>query len=339
MPASRLRHDGLAARATGQPALASLAHQLLTRDDRLPLVPYAVSAARHPLPEEDGLVARYYAAPGQAKRPLVLLHGVHAVASSRDVAPLFDAFRGRRPVYALDLPGFGASDRSRAATRPEVMERAILRMLRCVYVPGGADVIALSLSSEYAARVAVEHPELVHALVLISPTGFKLRSEMGRVERAARTGAAHPGAHGRLDRVLYRLLTSRPCLRHFLARSFRGPCDARLYAYALATRGLPGAEHAPRAFARGALFPMGDPLGNYGRVQAPTLVVHGEGGSTRYGSLRTFVRWNPHFSAEFVPHTGNLPHYEAPERVAALVDAHFDQAEQTRDGAAPGLEA
>jgi pimeloyl-ACP methyl ester carboxylesterase len=299
-----------------------------------------VSAPRHPLPEEDGLVTRYYyAAQEHEGRPLVLLHGVHAVASARDMAPLFDAFRGQRPVYALDLPGFGASDRSAAATRPEVMERAILHMLRRVYVPGGADVVALSLSGEYATRVAVEHPELVHALALLSPTGFKLRSEMGRVERAARAGRTPRRAHGRFDKLLYRLLTSGPILRHVLAKSFRGPSDARLYAYALATRALPGAEHAPLAFARGALFPVGDPLGNYGRVQAPTLVLHGEGGLTRYGSLHTFVRWNPHFSAELVPHTGSLPHYDAPQRVAEIVRAHFSQAEQTGAGRARALEA
>jgi pimeloyl-ACP methyl ester carboxylesterase len=47
-----------------------------------------------------------------AQLPLLLIHSVNAAASAYEVRPLFDHYRGRRPVYALDLPGFGQSDRS-----------------------------------------------------------------------------------------------------------------------------------------------------------------------------------------------------------------------------------
>jgi pimeloyl-ACP methyl ester carboxylesterase len=292
--------------------------------DAAPTLPHAVSAPRHALADEDGLHARYYASHTSPGRPLVLIHGVHAVASSREMAPLFEAFRAERPVYALDLPGFGASDRDPAATTPSVMERAITRMLRQVHAPGGVDVIALSLGAEYAARVAVEHPELVHALALISPTGFKLRSEMSAFELAARSGTGHRTRWGAwAGRLLYRLLTSRPSLRYYLGRSFHGPSDPRLYAYARRTAAVPGAEHAPLAFVRGALFPVGDPLGVYGRVHAPVLVVHGEDGFTSFGSLGTFVRWNPGYAARFVPHTGSLPHFEATQQVVGMLREHF----------------
>lgn len=303
-------------------------------------LPYAVSAPRHELPEQDGLVARYYAAQNGRGRPLVLVHGVHAVASARDMAPLFDTFRGERPVYALDLPGFGVSDRGPAAVRPEVMERAITSMLRRVYVPGGADVVALSLGAEYAARVAVEYPELVHALALLAPTGFKRRAEMSRFERRARSGSARVGRPaGGLASLFYRLLTSRPSLRYALQKSFHGRVDPRMYAYALATRSAPGAEHAPLAFVRGELFPAGDPLGTYGRVAAPTLVLYGSDGFTSFGSLRTFVRWNPQYHAEFVPGTGSLPHYEAPHAVAERLREHFARAADSLSQQAAAVQA
>lgn len=45
-------------------------------------------------------------------RPLLLIHSVNAAASAFEVKPLFYYYRGRRPMYALDLPCFGQSDRS-----------------------------------------------------------------------------------------------------------------------------------------------------------------------------------------------------------------------------------
>ena len=42
--------------------------------------------------------------PGTSAAPLVLLHSVNAAASSYEMRPLFERYRGRRPVYALDLP-------------------------------------------------------------------------------------------------------------------------------------------------------------------------------------------------------------------------------------------
>ena len=43
-------------------------------------------------------------------RPLVLVHSVNAAASAYEMGPLFAYYRGKRPVYALDLPGFGFSE-------------------------------------------------------------------------------------------------------------------------------------------------------------------------------------------------------------------------------------
>jgi pimeloyl-ACP methyl ester carboxylesterase len=106
---------------------------------------------------------------------MLLVHSVNAAGSAAEMAPLFDHYRKSRSVYALDLPGFGHSDRTDRRYMPRLMTDAILACLeRIGSLHGGvaADVLALSLSGEYAVRAQLEHPHRVRKLALISPTGF-----------------------------------------------------------------------------------------------------------------------------------------------------------------------
>ena len=70
--------------------------------------------------------------------------------------PLFDMYRNTRPVYALELPGYGFSDRADRNYTPELFAGAIGEFLEQVGKP--ADVVALSLSSEFVARAALTLP-------------------------------------------------------------------------------------------------------------------------------------------------------------------------------------
>ena len=57
--------------------------------------------------------------------PLLLIHSVNAAASAYEVRPLYRHYARSRPVYALDLPGFGFSERRRQVYTPGVMVEAI----------------------------------------------------------------------------------------------------------------------------------------------------------------------------------------------------------------------
>ncbi|MDZ7753393.1 MAG: alpha/beta fold hydrolase [Gammaproteobacteria bacterium] len=92
----------------------------------------------------------YYADEGPAGHPLVLLHSINAAPSAFEMRPLFDHYRGRRPVFAPELPGYGHSERSRRPYSPELYAGAIENFMTTV-VKGPADVVAFSLSAEFAA--------------------------------------------------------------------------------------------------------------------------------------------------------------------------------------------
>src|SRR5262245_3434748 len=100
-----------------------------------------------------GRVACYRAGPaGAALSPLLLVHSVNAAATAYEMEPLFEYYRETRPVYALDLPGFGLSDRSERPYTPRLMTDAVLRLVAEIRRRHAAtiDIVALSLGSEFA---------------------------------------------------------------------------------------------------------------------------------------------------------------------------------------------
>lgn len=260
----------------------------------------------------------YSAAPGQGAsgRPLLLIHSVNAAASAYEMKPLYEHYASRRPVYALDLPGFGRSERGARTYSPRLMTDAIHAMLEVIRKDHGAgpvDAIALSLSCEFLARAALEAPQAFARLGFVSPTGFN--------RLPLRHGPAHStlGSPGTLrwihrlglGRVLFRLLTRRAVIRYFLRRTYGArDIDEGLLDYDHLTVQVPGAEHAPLHFVTGLLF-SGDSGHLYEALTQPVWVVHGvRGDFVDYRGLHLLAT-RPNWSVEVMP-TGALPHFEMP---------------------------
>ncbi len=114
--------------------------------------------------------------------PLLLRHSINAAPSAAEVRPLFEHCAALRPVLAIELPGFGSSDRKRIDYTPQLMRDCVVKALehlRDIGLPGPVDLMAVSQSCEIAACVATEHPSACRSLAFISPTGFESR----RLER------------------------------------------------------------------------------------------------------------------------------------------------------------
>lgn len=291
--------------------------------------PRSLEAAHHEL--DVALIGRigYYVDAHAPGRPLVLIHGIHAAASAYDVKPLFDAFRGERPVYAPDLPGFGTSERGPNTYCPILYAKAIKRFVIDVVSPRGepVDVIALSLSGELLARIAVEEPALFHTITLIAPTGL---------ERAARAVSGRRAA--RVERALrfplwaapaYRLLTSRPSVRHFLKKQFAGRVPRDFVDHSVRTARAPGAHFAPWAFVAGSLFTSDAFSTLYEKLRVPTLVVHDGAPFTDFGRVGELARRNPAVRTKHVEGTRGLPHFERRDEVVRAIRELY---EETRRG-------
>ena len=270
----------------------------------------------------NGIELSYYVS-GTGK-PLVLLHSINAAASAYEMKPIYDHFAAMRRVYALDLPGFGFSARHDLVYSPQLYTDAILSFIRSQVADSGgpADVVALSLSSEFAARAADAAPEFFSSLTLISPTGFgRTGGVVVRSEREEERSTRFLNSlHSPLwSQPLYDLLTSRPSLRFFLGMSFAGPVDEKLLAYAYLTSHQPGAYYAPFYFISGKLFSPDIRL-VYGRLKLPVMVLYNKDAFTSFELLDEF-RDRPNWRLVRIRGTRGLPHFEKSEQTNKVLAA------------------
>lgn len=111
-----------------------------------------------------GLRLHCYEAGGGPATPLVLIHGLGDEADSwRHVLP---HLARKRRVIALDLPGFGRSDKPRRAYTTAFFARTLVELLAELGIER-AMLAGSSMGAMVAQRLALARPDLVERLVLI----------------------------------------------------------------------------------------------------------------------------------------------------------------------------
>ena len=259
-----------------------------------------------------------------ATPPLLLVHSVNAAATAYEMKPLFEHYRGQRAVYALDLPGFGLSDRTDRKYTPRLMTDAIhaaVDAIQQAHGEGPIDIAALSLGCEFAARAATETPNAFRSVALISPTGFDRRSARAAPKAGGDGTRAMPWLHGLLSvplwkRGFFSALTSRTSIRFFLQKTWGAKeIDEGLLEYDYITTHQPGAENAPYYFVSGYLFST-DAMKLYQNLSMPVWMSHGVRGDFVDYEQKVKVEGLPNWNIS-VFQTGAMPHFEKPTEFVA----------------------
>lgn len=292
---------------------AGIAWSALLVDHRMALHPPLDGSEWSVEDGSGGMVRVYFDESGEG-RPVLLVHSVNAAASAYEMRPLYLRLRGQRPVWALDLPGYGLSDRGDRPYNPHLMAQAIANVADRIGQP--VHLVALSLGAEFAARAALLRPELVASLALISPTGF------GPI----RTSGRFPAQLLRFplwSQAIFDGLASRRSIEYFLAKSFAGPVDATLVDYAYRTSHQPGARFAPLSFLTGELFADDAVRDLYSKVQVPTTVLYDRDPFTSFIRLPEFLPDHPNWTATRIAGTNGLAHWDRPGETLDALASHW----------------
>ncbi|HBY93853.1 MAG: alpha/beta fold hydrolase [Ardenticatenaceae bacterium] len=271
---------------------------------------------------DEGRICYKVAGPGEAP-PLLLVHGINAAAFSYEMRkqfapPLTEHFR----VYALDLLGFGQSDRPPLAYTPEVYIHLIGDFIRDV-IAEPAPIVASSLSAAYAigakARDQRAGRGMVRRLVCICPTGLeRLNEPPGPAQRAFGVLLRAPV----VGQAFFNLIASKPSIWYYLLQ--RSYYWARFVTPDMVTQYYNsahqvGARWAPAAFLSGDLNL--NVASDWRQIDSPMLIVWGRQASfTPVEDADAFLESNPAARLHVFDQCGLLPHDEYADEFNRLVD-------------------
>lgn len=289
----------------------------------MPTLPPALRAERCEFDSYAGRLSYYCSRSAASPVPLLLVHSVNAAGSAYEMRPLYQHYCADRPVYALDLPGFGFSERSDRRYTPRLMTDSVHVMMSEIARRHGErpiDVIALSLGCEFAVRAASEVPDAVRSVGLISPTGFGHSTPDEAPVGATRAMPRFHKVLSVLGRSFFDVLTTKASIRYFLRKTWGSKeIDEGLAEYDYLTAHQPGAHYAPYAFVSGFLFSK-DIQTIYRSLKMPVWMGHGvRGDFTDYAKAALF-KARPNWVIQSFA-TGALIHFEMLDRFAQSYDA------------------
>jgi pimeloyl-ACP methyl ester carboxylesterase len=262
--------------------------------------------------------------------PVLFVHGIGAGARSfmwrRNFEPLARDFR----VYAIDLLGFGYSDKPAGAPySADLYVELIADFLRDVVGGAPAAVVASSLSAAFAVRVADESPDLVDTLLLISPTGVSNQGSRPDLPGAAFYGLLNSPV---LGASFYNAMTSERSIRDyarnqlFYDKRFATP---RLVAHYYAVSHQPGAQYAITAFLSGYLNT--DIREPFARLRQSVTLVWGRQDTTNpLGQAALLRGLNPRARLETFDRCRMMPQEEHAEKFNMLLRSTFYERSRAR---------
>ena len=269
--------------------------------------------------------------------PIVFIHGLSG--SWQNWLEQLPAFARRHRVIAFDLPGFGQSPMPPEKISIAGYGRLVDRLLDTLGVPR-AVIVGNSMGGFIGAELAIQFPERVERLVLVSAAGLTV--EYQRDERVlavlkhleARLAAWSGWVGSRADNLARRRRYRRMLMSIVAAHPDRLP--APLVAEQLRGSGKPGFVDALDALTG---YPIRDRLP---RIAAPTLIVWGEDDFLiPVRDAYDFERLIPDSRRVIYAGTGHVAMLERPDAFNALLEKFMAEEEggpPADEGDVPGPE-
>ena len=242
----------------------------------------------------DGIRVRYINI-GANKNALLLVHGLGGSIESwinnlDEMSLLFN-------VVAVDLPGFGQSDKPKMSYTIEFYQKFVVQFLKKLKIHK-ISIVGSSLGGHIAAELAINHPNLVNKLTLISPAGALPSSFKGTVALKKYVKVADAKSVHRVKQALSEIVYNKPVDLTYAQMVFQ-------------KISMPGAKHAFLSALRGST--QARRLNRrLNRIRAPTLLLWGkEDVIIPVRFVKPFVNMK-NCRIVLIENCGHCPHAERP---------------------------
>jgi len=249
-------------------------------------------------------------------QPLLLIHDIYWGASRWEWEKNVESLSRRHTVYALDLLGFGRSDKP-GVTYSAYLYTSLINDFAREVINASVSVAASGYGAAYAVMAYQFQPRFYRKLLLIAPAG--LTSFLPGVQAWSNL---RPSCLGWVCRrlletpvfgtALYNLFTSKPVLRYYACRGFRQ------------TRGIDQwvkhCSHMARVGGANGKLPLAQWLDGglevdirekLRRVEIPVALVWGDGNRWNpAANANALARQRPDIPLTVVENAGCVPHRE-----------------------------
>ncbi|GAC1346049.1 MAG: alpha/beta fold hydrolase [Ktedonobacteraceae bacterium] len=260
-------------------------------------------------------------------RPLLLLHSFGPGASSHEWRKNIDVLATQFRVYAVDLLGFGLSDRPSIDYTAETFTDLISDFIREV-IAKPTIVVAHGATCAFVIVDAYRQPKFFERLVLVTPPSTMLQEQATGPVNAVWKFLLRTPIFGQF---MYNLMTSRQTIRGYYDRQgYHNPglITDELVEYIFTSAHQPNARFAMASFLSSYLTM--DVYEPFARLQMPIVVVLGrEGTPTSAEVSDAFKRVNSHINVHIVDKCSQNPQDEQASTFNSLI-GEFAGASVTR---------
>jgi pimeloyl-ACP methyl ester carboxylesterase len=273
------------------------------------------------------IVYTYYPAQDTAQSslaPMLLIHGFGA--SIRHWRDNFETLSRDRPVYGIDLLGFGASQKTATVYGTALWVEQVCDFIEQV-VGRSVVVVGNSLGSVVGLGLAAKHPDCVAAIAWLNLPDFSaigmgdtLKAITGPIGAIAKRAITFPPFFV----PFFRWIRQPGIIRAWVQGAYidRRRLDHDLIDLLSSPAYQPGATRALATMVRSQrTLPLEyTSRGALGQMTLPMLLVWGERDSFVPPSIaQKLVEFNPAVKLIYLPNIGHCPHDECPEIVNSLL--------------------
>lgn len=236
-----------------------------------------------------------------SQNAVLLLHGLGGSIESwiNNVEKMSQSLR----VIAVDLPGFGMSDKPKMRYTIRFYQEFVIQFLKDLQL-SRVSIIGSSLGGHVAAEAAINHPDVVNRLILISPPGALPPSFKGTPALKKYVKVIDAKTVQQVKRALFAIDNK--------------PVDDSYAQLVYQKMSMPGAKEAFVSALKGsAQAPR--LTGRLNRIRAPTLLLWGkEDAMIPVKFAEPFVKMK-NCRIVLVENCGHRPHAERPELFNKMV--------------------
>ena len=245
---------------------------------------------------------------------LILLHGIgcHVEMWEKNIAALSQDHH----VYAIDIMGFGRSDKPPAPYSPQLLVRFVLDFMETLHIEK-ATLIGNSMGGGISMMIAIQSPERVDKLVLVDTIGLgKEVSPVLRLMSLPLIGEllTRPGRKGVLRTMKLCLYDPSAVTDDFIERAAQIAVLPRAQNAFLATLRSGGAFGGIKKELLSAYFD------NFHRIKAPSLVIWGRQDRIfPVAHAQVALEKIPGAKLHIIDRAGHFPQMDQPEEFNAAV--------------------